>query len=519
MQNTTPRRHLIESDEDGNSSASSDGGGVDCSSATIDTTDADTTCIKTESTILQIPIRAKPPTQNLPVAQVVRGAPDSKNSIDAGDARKSTRRSARLQNKRDAALKGRSSSNVKSTPNKHTPEDPIFTSALRDFASLSISRNSNQTPRSKAKMMQTGDVTPQTPSQIAQQTAKKRTRLQLLPRPVPDPSYLAQASRTPVPLEETKKLLIVLDLNGVLIHRRSARSIFTPRPGLFEFLDYLFENHHVVVWSSAKTQRVHSICAEIFSPEQQAKLVAVWGRESLQLGIHADADVQVYKQLQWLWDPIKKDEFLKGTVWDQTNTIIIEDDAVKAAKHPYNVMIVDEYVMDASQVNDGTFEAARKYLQDLSRTADVSNFIHQKPFRYVQRVALTPTIAPWAMKGGQSQIVMQSVTTPPTTSLALGGHQLSMSTHSRSGCQPVMSAQHVIPGSAISRTINNGDQSRPPTQDVPSSFSMWPDIAVGHQPDMVTRHGKTSQGRPHQDMVKSQFKSTPWSSGRMPKDP
>lgn len=62
----------------------------------------------------------------------------------------------------------------------------------------------------------------------------------LLPRPAPTAQYLSQALQPSVPLQEPKKLLIILDLNGTLVHRasRKANSTFTKRPFCKQFMEY-----------------------------------------------------------------------------------------------------------------------------------------------------------------------------------------------------------------------------------------------------------------------------------------
>lgn len=60
----------------------------------------------------------------------------------------------------------------------------------------------------------------------------------LLPRPRPTPQYLQQASQPPRLTEEPRRLLIILDLNGTLVHRkgRHVTSSFTKRPHCKDFI-------------------------------------------------------------------------------------------------------------------------------------------------------------------------------------------------------------------------------------------------------------------------------------------
>lgn len=92
----------------------------------------------------------------------------------------------------------------------------------------------------------------------------RQDSLQHLPAPAPDAPYLSLASIPPVPLQTPQRLLLVLDLNGTLIHRPRRASNYHPRPFLHEFLAYCLANHSLLVWSSAIPSNVSAICAKLF---------------------------------------------------------------------------------------------------------------------------------------------------------------------------------------------------------------------------------------------------------------
>lgn len=86
------------------------------------------------------------------------------------------------------------------------------------------------------------------------QLASKHSRMSddpkqfLLPVPKPDEDYEDQAMNMPVPIKYAKKLLIILDLNGTLVHRKSKRqnSSFTQRLRCKDFLQYVSVHSHVL---------------------------------------------------------------------------------------------------------------------------------------------------------------------------------------------------------------------------------------------------------------------------------
>lgn len=219
-------------------------------------------------------------------------------------------------------------------------------------------------------------------------------RQYLLPRPEPSSSYLEQAKLPSRRLSEPKKLLIVLDLNGTLLLRSGRGSKYTPRPRVEEFLTYCLEHHALIVWSSARPHNVKAMVAQLFNPEQHAKLVKVWSRDHLRLGKHFEAKVQVYKQLTWLWGdsevqasfplaPFKVEDGWKApsiAKWDQSNTVLLDDSIEKAASEPFNLIEVDEFTRE--NVGDGNDVLGRvvAYIEDLKWEADVSAAMRERPF-------------------------------------------------------------------------------------------------------------------------------------------
>ena len=171
-----------------------------------------------------------------------------------------------------------------------------------------------------------------------------------LPIPQPTADYLIQSSTPPSRLASPQPLLVILDLNGTLLHRSKQRrsKCITARPYLAEFFSDIISlpeestisnplipsssfsstsqstlkptpnlhpfsatspTYSVMIWSSARSENVKRMCNQLLTAEQQSRLVAMWARDRLQLSsAQYAAKLPVYKQLKWVWasDQIKE---------------------------------------------------------------------------------------------------------------------------------------------------------------------------------------------------------------------
>ncbi|KAI5780331.1 hypothetical protein DFH27DRAFT_529681 [Peziza echinospora] len=234
------------------------------------------------------------------------------------------------------------------------------------------------------------------------------------PLPVPHPTkeYLEASAVPPTSAAEPPRMLIILDLNGALLFRnKNARNTMsshpTLRPHLAGFLEYLFANFSVMVWSSAQPQNVKAMVQAAFSKEQRDKLVAVWGRDTLGLTQkQVYMKVVVYKNLDRVWaaklgqrpkkekiegeeantDAIEvtptQSESAPEIVWSQNNTILIDDSVVKATSQPYNHVLITEYTNPREQANDTALMEVMGYLDEIraGKYTNVSAFIRSRPF-------------------------------------------------------------------------------------------------------------------------------------------
>ncbi|KAK5098733.1 hypothetical protein LTS08_006111 [Lithohypha guttulata] len=165
--------------------------------------------------------------------------------------------------------------------------------------------------------------------------------------PTTDPAYIAKASKEPILVDEPRKLLVVLDLNGTLLYRnrRAVGQKCYMRPGVAPFIDYLFDNHVVMIYTSAKPDSAASMVSQFLHPTYRNKLAALWARDKLDLTTSQyNNKVQVYKKLGKVWNDISIQTTAgPGHRWDQSNTVLIDDSKLKALAQPHNLLQVPEY--------------------------------------------------------------------------------------------------------------------------------------------------------------------------------
>ncbi|KAF2716800.1 HAD-like protein [Polychaeton citri CBS 116435] len=217
---------------------------------------------------------------------------------------------------------------------------------------------------------------------------KSRPYMQLLPRPSVSDVYSIAASAEPSGSTTPQQLLIILDLNGTLLHRSGpGGSAFKERPFCKQFLGYLLEHHTVLVWSSAQPVNVNAMCDRLFSQKERSKLVGVWARDQLRLTpAQYNLRVQVYKQLSWVWNDPDVQMSHPGSRmnerWGQHNTVLIDDSVVKAAAEPWNLVEVEEFEGREDQKTTDVLGQVVTYIEWLRSYADVSSVIKRSPFKY-----------------------------------------------------------------------------------------------------------------------------------------
>jgi hypothetical protein len=209
-------------------------------------------------------------------------------------------------------------------------------------------------------------------------------------RPDPSQSYLDLANQEPVQYESVKKpLLVVLDLNGTLLHRpQKGGSNAKHRPGTRSFIQYLAEEHYIMVWSSAKPDNVKNMCKKLFNKETSRTRIGIWTRENFGLSPQDyGRKVQVYKRLSKIWQNPKLSRRSTGDSliqFDQTNTVLLDDSREKAASEPFNLVEIDTFEGN-NQTKQDTLWQVREYLEILRSYTNVSAYIRENPYKYVRQ--------------------------------------------------------------------------------------------------------------------------------------
>ncbi|KAF9634165.1 NLI interacting factor [Lasiodiplodia theobromae] len=208
-------------------------------------------------------------------------------------------------------------------------------------------------------------------------------------KPKPTREYLTVAENEPTRLAAPRPLLVVIDLNGTLVHRpqRNKSSRVIRRPYVTAFLDYLLANHRVMVWSSARPENVGRMCAQLFAPTDRARLAAEWGRDTLDLTPQQYMEkVQVYKKLSKVWQQAEtskwhplhsrtrsaRNDDYSSQRFGQHNTLLIDDSVLKASSEPHNLVRVEEFEGRPHQMQTDVLRQVVAYLEEAKWMADVS---------------------------------------------------------------------------------------------------------------------------------------------------
>ncbi|KAF9152075.1 hypothetical protein BG015_005824 [Linnemannia schmuckeri] len=216
------------------------------------------------------------------------------------------------------------------------------------------------------------------------------------------PTYTPIALQDPVTVTKPRTLLVVLDLNGTLFYRaKNNKRNVTPRPHLQAFLDFIFEHCKVMVWSSAQPHSVDAMLSCGFG-DRVPKLDRVWTRKDFRLSEHDyNKKVLTIKDLEFIWDAIKtekastaakgaaavtdidgkKDLEEQPEVFDQTNTVLIDDSFDKVQLQPYNGVQLLDFDEDLARVGtDCELLKVRRYLEKLIYQKNVSAYMRVHPF-------------------------------------------------------------------------------------------------------------------------------------------
>lgn len=238
--------------------------------------------------------------------------------------------------------------------------------------------HSRSTPPPKNKLKK-----PRQPKDNSIRSDSKTPALQHIRAPVPTAGYLDNAHGSPTKSPLPQRLLLVLDLNGTLLHRPSASSNYLPRPFLAPFLAYCLANHSVLIWSSASPENVSAMCAKLFQPRDRRTLLGEWGRDTLGLTPEQyTSKVQVYKRLDQIWHNPRLSAShplaVQGQRWGQENTLLIDDSPMKATAQPYNLLRIPEFNKNTTEID--VLGQVVGYIEEARRRDNVSAYVCSRKF-------------------------------------------------------------------------------------------------------------------------------------------
>jgi hypothetical protein len=131
--------------------------------------------------------------------------------------------------------------------------------------------------------------------------------------------------------------------------------VIIARPGLEEFLDWLFLNCNVSVFTHADKEYALEVINK-FILKGKRKLDFIYYRYHVNMGLDI---YKGYKDLRLIWDEFKVYDFYPS------NTIIIDDNPLVKDTNPYNTIQI--YPFDASHdtVNDNHLEKVRMNIENI----------------------------------------------------------------------------------------------------------------------------------------------------------
>lgn len=129
---------------------------------------------------------------------------------------------------------------------------------------------------------------------------------------------------------------------------------------------------------------VNNMVAQLLTPEQREKCILIWARDKFGLSpADYDARVQVYKRLSIIWNApdVKKSHpaVAEGGVWDQSNTVLVDDSREKGRSEPHNILPIPEFSGLEHELPH-VLPQVHDYLNLLCHQADISCYMRKSPF-------------------------------------------------------------------------------------------------------------------------------------------
>ena len=179
--------------------------------------------------------------------------------------------------------------------------------------------------------------------------------------------------------EETRET----DPNEVVENARVGSYYVYDRPHMREFIEWVHERFEVGVWSSANSRNTKNLVNYVWGAHA-SKVAFVWGQERCSdIGKDPSGEGRrplFLKELKHVWS-MKKNTGLSR--FNETNTLLIDDSPYKAIRNPKNTAIHPRgYTVKERDTDDMLSErgALRQYLDRLSSSASIPEFVASNPW-------------------------------------------------------------------------------------------------------------------------------------------
>ena len=157
---------------------------------------------------------------------------------------------------------------------------------------------------------------------------------------------------------ENSTELMIAYLQGDSVTFEGLNNYYTTRAGLRPFLDRLFAEHSVAIWTSSTDVNSSDVLNYILHPWERQQLVFFWNRE------HTVLDPDFPRNKTKAHDTIKPihNVFTHPAInsdrkWHKDNTVLIDDEARKLRKNPPSTRItVTNFTDSLDEILDGLAE-------------------------------------------------------------------------------------------------------------------------------------------------------------------
>lgn len=198
-------------------------------------------------------------------------------------------------------------------------------------------------------------------------------------------------------ISHSKKKLLVLDLNGLLIDivlspchgyrpdkMVSNKAVFK-RPYCDEFLSFCFERFNVGVWSSRVKKNLDIVIDFLLGDSKQNLLFCWDASQCSETGLNTlenERKSLVLKELKKLWEKIDPNLPWEKGEYNETNTLLLDDSPYKALCNPVHTAVFP-YSYDYRNTEDSSLGHGgdlRVYLEGLADAENVQEYVRQNPF-------------------------------------------------------------------------------------------------------------------------------------------